>query len=297
MASDFRCGYVTIIGRPNVGKSTLLNSLLDQKISITSRKPQTTRWHILGIKSEKHYQAIYVDTPGLLDHKANALTRHMRKEVVNSLEGVDIILFVVEALAWTSEDEFVLKLLARQRAPVILVINKIDRLRDRGRILPFIEKLPATVTFAEVIPVSATRKLNLQDLEKSVLALLPRRPAEYPGEQLTDRNERFYAAEFIREKLMRQLGDEIPYRMAVTIEAFQRKGEMLYIDALIWVEKEGQKRIIIGKDGIVLKKAGSAARKDMEAMFGRRVHLQTRVRVKKKWTDDVKAVRQFGYLG
>jgi GTP-binding protein Era len=295
MANDFRCGYITIIGRPNVGKSTLLNSLLDQKLSITSRKPQTTRWHILGIKSEKNYQAIYVDTPGLLDKKPNALTRHMRKEVLNSLYRVDIVVFVIESLIWTKADEFVLELLGQQQTPVILAINKIDKVRDKAKLLPFIGELSKTGKFAELIPISAAKNINIGDIEQRVLSLLPRAQAEFPVDQVTDRNERFYAGEFIREQLMCQIGDEIPYRMAVTIEGFRLLDDLLHIDAVIWVEKEGQKRIIIGKHGMVLKKAGTLARKDMEAMFGHRVYLQTRVKIKKKWTDDLKAVHQFGY--
>ena len=296
MDSKYRCGYVTIVGRPNVGKSTLLNSLLDQKLSITSRKPQTTRWHILGIKSGKDHQAIYVDTPGLVDKKNNALTGHMRKEVLNSLHSVDIVVFVVESLVWTKDDEYVLELLGKQQTPVVLVINKIDKVKARDRLLPFIEKISKTGKFVEIIPISAAKKVNIQELEQCVVSLLPVAEAVYPLDQLTDRNERFYAGEFIREKLMRQLGDEIPYHMAVTVEEFRLKHGLLHIDAVIWVEKEGQKRIIIGKDGSVLKKAGTAARKDMESMFGNRVYLQTRVKVKKKWTDDVKAVKQFGYI-
>jgi len=296
MINEFRCGYITIVGRPNVGKSTLLNSLLDQKLSITSRKPQTTRWHILGIKSEKNHQAIYIDTPGLLDNKNNALTRHMRKEVLNSLDRVDVVVFVIESLIWTKEDEFVLELLGNLQTPVILAINKIDKIRNKVKLLPFMEMVSKTGKFVDVIPMSASKRINMQELEQSVFSRLPRAAAEYPEEQITDRNERFYAGEFIREKLMRQLGDEIPYRMAVTVDEFSLKNKLLYINAVIWVEKEGQKRIIIGKDGIVLKKAGTSARKDMEAMFGHRVHLQTRVKVKKKWTDDMKAVKQFGYI-
>ena len=295
MANEFLCGYITIVGRPNVGKSTLLNSLLDQKLSITSRKPQTTRWQILGIKSEKNYQAIYVDTPGLINKKHNALARHMKKEVLNSLFHVDIILFVIESLVWTKEDSLVLDLLGKQDKPVIIVINKIDKVRDKQRLLPFIEEVAAKGNFAEVIPLSALKGINIGDIKRCVLTLLPRAGAEYPEDQLTDRNERFYAAEFIREKLMRQLGDEIPYRMAVTVEKFRLVKDLIHIDAVIWVESEGQKKIVIGKDGIVLKRAGASARKDMEAMFGHRVFLQTRVKVKKKWTDDQKAVKEFGY--
>ena len=212
MDNEFRCGYITIVGRPNVGKSTLLNSLLDQKLSITSRKPQTTRWHILGIKSGKDYQAVYVDTPGLLDKKNNALSGHMRKEVLNSLHSVDIVVFVVESLVWTKDDEYVLDLLEKQQTPVILVINKVDKVKGRDKLLPFIEKISQTGKFVEIIPISASKKINIQDLDQCVFNLLPKAEAVYPMDQLTDRNERFYAGEFIREKLMRQLGDEIPYQ-------------------------------------------------------------------------------------
>lgn len=292
---DFRCGYVTIIGRPNVGKSTLLNRLLGQKISITSNKPQTTRWHLAGIETGDDYQAIYIDTPGLQDKYKNAMNRHMTREVMNSLSYVDVLILMIESLQWKDMDRQILKLIADIKAPVILAINKIDKIKNREQLLPFIESISAKWDFSAVLPVSARKNKNINELKKFVNSLLPVSPPLFPDEQLTDRNERFFAAEFIREKLTRKLGDELPYRISVTIEQFVLKENILHIHALVWVEGDSQKSIVIGRNGHILKSVGEQARKDMENMFGHKVFLQTWVKVMKNWTDDIKALKQFGY--
>ena len=292
---DFCCGYVTIIGRPNVGKSTLLNRLLGQKISITSNKPQTTRWHLTGIETGDDYQDIYIDTPGLQDKYKNAMNRHMTREVMNSLSYVDVLILMIESLQWKDMDRQILKLIADIKAPVILVINKIDKIKNREQLLPFIESISAKWDFSAVLPVSARKNKNINELKKIVNSLLPVSPPLFPDEQLTDRNERFFAAEFIREKLIRKLGDELPYRISVTIEQFVLKENILHIHALVWVEGNSQKSIVIGHNGHILKSVGEQARKDMEKMFGHKVFLRTWVKVMKNWTDDIKALKQLGY--
>ena len=296
-SADSRCGYISIIGRPNVGKSSLLNKLLDQKISITSRKPQTTRWHTLGIKTEDTIQCIYVDTPGIQSKYKASINKHMNREAIDSLAHVDVVLFLVEALVWTEQEEKILKIIRKISRPISLIINKIDKVKNKEELLPFINKLSAKIDFNDVIPISATKGKNIDAVEKLVCSLMPVAPHEFPEEQITDRNERFFAAEFIREKLIRQLGDELPYRIAITIERFKLEREQLQIDAVIWVEGEGQKKIVIGNKGVVLKKVGEQSRKDMENMFGYRVYLQTWVKIKKNWTEDIKALKQFGYNG
>lgn len=293
--ADFRCGQVAIVGRPNVGKSTLLNSLLGQKLSITSRKPQTTRWSLLGIKTSPGYQILYVDTPGMPGRSSNSLNRHMHREVQNALEGVDVALHVIEALRWTEDDAKVQERLRATRVPVLLVINKIDKLRERSRLLPFLADVAARGGFAEVIPVSAKDNENVQHLESVVQKLLPRAPLAYPEEQLTDRSERFLVAEMIREKLMRKLGDELPYRLSVTVDRFNASGKVTHIHATIWVESTGQKAIVIGHGGKLLKAVGEQARKDIETMLGRQVHLRTWVKVRRGWSEDVKALKVLGY--
>jgi len=295
LPEEFRCGYVTIVGRPNVGKSTLLNRIIGQKISITSGKPQTTRWCLYGIRSKPHYQVIFVDTPGLQTRYRDSLNRHMVREIRKAIEQVHVVLMMVEALGWNTMDEQVLGLLGKVNVPVLLLINKIDRLQDRGQLLPFIKQLSGKSKFNDIIPVSATRNENIDAVESAVVALLPVAPPEYPIDQLSDRNERFFAAEFIREKLIRQLGEELPYRIAVTIERFERQPRIIYVDAVIWVEGESQKRIIIGKGGLMLKAAGEKARKDMESMFGCKLYLQTWVKIRKNWTGDARAMKEFGY--
>lgn len=295
MPEQFKCGYVSIIGRPNVGKSTLLNKILGQKISITSKKPQTTRWQLSGIKTEADYQIIYVDTPGLQSKYKSAINRHMRREIMNSLSRVNVLIFVIEALVWTDTEDQILKIISDIKCPVILVINKIDKLKSKVKLLPFIDSISGKNSFLEILPVSALKGNHVEQIEAKVLQLIPLAPPEFPEHQLTDRNERFFAAEFIREKLTRILGEELPYKISVTIDEFSDEEPILHILASIWVETENQKKIVIGKNGKNLKYVGKYSRIDMEHMFGKKIFLQTWVKVRKKWSEDEKALKQFGY--
>lgn len=293
---EFRTGYVSIIGRPNVGKSTLLNHLIEQKLSIVSRKPQTTRWNLLGIKTTPDAQIIFIDTPGLQKDPKLALNQHMNKEVSNTLGHIDIILFVVEALKWNELDENVINLLKKSsQTQIFLVLNKVDKVSNKNDLLSFIETVSKEIDFKEVIPVSAIKGDGLDRLEASIIKSLPVAPALFPEDQVTDRSERFFAAEFIREKLMTRLSDELPYHLSITIDEFKEKNNVLHIHACIWVERKGQKSIVIGKEGSVLKAVGKEARKDLEEMFDKKVNLKTWVKVKKKWTDSEQALKQFGY--
>jgi GTP-binding protein Era len=293
---ETRCGLVAIVGRPNVGKSTLLNHLLRQKISITSRKPQTTRHRILGITSDQETQCIFVDTPGLHGQHDKALNRAMNETVASAIKDVDLVLFVVERFVWNETDELVLNLLAETKVPVILLINKIDLIKDKEKLLPHIGELSSKRDFAEIIPVSALGGHNLDAIESRVKSFLPVSPFLYPEDQITDRSSRFLAAELIREKVTRQLGEEIPYEVTVEIEKFEQKKSVLHIHGLILVDKKGQKRIIIGKDGQRLKQIGSAAREDMENAFQTKVMLNLWVKVKSGWADDERALQSLGYL-
>jgi len=290
-----RCGLVAIVGRPNVGKSTLMNHLLGQKISITSPKPQTTRHRILGIHSGEGFQAVYVDTPGMHLGAKKAVNRYMNRTAATVLADVDLVLFVVEAGRWTEEDDSVLARLRELSAPVVLVVNKVDRLRDKGQLLPELEGLNAKMAFADVVPLSALKADNLGALEKVVSQLLPEGEPMFPDDQITDRSERFLAAEIVREKLMRRLGKELPYALTVEIEQFKSEGALLRIAALIWVERGSQKKIVIGKGGQGLKSVGEHARHDMERLFDRKVFLQLWVKVKEGWSDDDRALRSLGY--
>jgi len=286
-----RCGFVAIVGRPNVGKSTLLNHLLRQKISITSRKPQTTRHRILGIKTMAQSQYIYVDTPGL--HKAGkkAMNRIMNNTVVEVLKDVDVVLFLVERLVFNEEDTMVLEHLQRLKVPVILVINKCDLVADKERLLPHIQKLSGKMAFKEIVPISVLQGHNMDTLEECVARYLPEGPFLFPEDQVTDRSSRFLAAELIREKITRQLGDELPYEAMVEIEQFVRDGGVLHIHGLILVEKAGQKQIIIGARGDRLKQIGQSAREEMETAFGCKVMLNLWVKVKTGWGDDERALQ------
>jgi GTP-binding protein Era len=290
-----RCGYVAIVGRPNVGKSTLLNHILGQKISITSRKPQTTRHRLLGIKTEDNVQAIYVDTPGLHQDSEKAINRYMNRAASTTIRDVDVVVFVIERDVWTEADEWVLKQVKRSHCPVILAVNKIDKLNDKKQLLPFLESLHKKMDFAEIVPLAALHKTNLDQLEKCITDRLPEDRFFYPEDQITDRSSRFMAAELVREKIMRQLGAEVPYSMTVEIEQFEDSGKSLHISALILVEREGQKRIVIGNKGARLKSIGQEARADMEDMFERKVMLKLWVKVKSGWSDDERALRSLGY--
>jgi len=292
MSNKERCGYVAIIGRPNVGKSTLLNHLIGQKISITSHKPQTTRHRLLGIKTENECQIIYVDTPGIHLHKANAMNRYLNRAATSSIEGVDVVVWLVESLRWTKEDEFVLKTLSQYSVPVILCVNKIDQINDKNRLLPYLQDIASKYKFTDIFPISASKGQNLPELEQRLTDLLPTNIHVFPEDQLTDRNERFLAAEIIREKLLKRLNAEIPYRLTVEIESFTEK----HIGAIIWIERQTQKRIIIGTKGSILKAVGEMARKDIEIMLERKIFLELWVKVKQGWCDDERALQQLGYV-
>lgn len=291
-----RCGYVAIVGRPNVGKSTLLNHLLGQKLAITSRKPQTTRHNMLGIKTEGGVQAIYVDTPGLHKHNDKALNRYMNRSASSALKDVDVVVFVVDRNRWTDEDQMVLEKVQYLKCPVLLAVNKADRLEDKGELLPHLQWLAQQLPQAEVVPVSALHGQNLDTLERLVNDLLPESEHFFPEDQITDRSSRFLCAELIREKIMRQLGAELPYQITVEIEEFKREGRILHIHGLILVEREGQKKIIIGDKGERIKRIGQDARRDMESLFEHKVMLNLWVKVKSGWSDDERALRSLGYL-
>lgn len=293
--TPFHSGFVAIVGRPNVGKSTLMNRILGQKISITSRKPQTTRHRILGIKTDEQSQAIYVDTPGLHLNAKKAMNRFMNKAVTSTFEDVNLILFVIEAGQWTDEDEHVLQRLKNVRVPVMLVVNKIDQLDEKGALLPLMQSLAEKMSFVEIVPLSAQNGSNVEELERTVVRYLPEAEAIYPADQITDRSERFLAAEIVREKLMRELGQELPYAVTVEIEQFKEEEGLLRISALIWVERDSQKRIVIGKKGEQLKEIGRQARIDMEKLFDNKVFLQLWVKVKEGWSDNERLLNSLGY--
>lgn len=295
MNQNYRCGFVALVGRPNVGKSTLLNSLLGQKISITSKKPQTTRHRILGIKTTAEAQVIYVDTPGLHLGGDRAINRFMNKEASSAIEDVDVAVFLVDRTKWTEEDENVLQKLQQSHAPVILAINKTDLLEDKSKLLPHIASLREKAAFADIVPISAIKTEGVEAIQQAVIALLPESQAYFPEDQITDRSERFFAAEIIREKLIRNLGQEVPHRITVEIESFKEDGGLYRINAIVWVEKPGQKGIIIGKNGSRLKLIGEAARKDMEKSFEHKVFLQLWVKVKKGWSNDERALQSLGF--
>jgi len=289
------CGYVAIVGRPNVGKSTLLNYLLGQKISITSRKPQTTRHQVLGIKTEGSTQVIYVDTPGLHIGADKAINRYMNRAASSAIKDVDLILFLVDRTAFTDEDKMVLEQVIRSGLPTILVVNKVDLLDDKKALLPQLESLAALMDFEAIVPLSALHRHNVDELEAEIVQRLPEADHLFPEDQITDRSQRFLAAEIVREKIMRQLGDELPYAVAVEIEEFSHDGSTLHISALILVERKGQKRIIIGDGGSRLRGIGTEARKDMEVLFDNKVMLRLWVKVKSGWSDDERALRSLGY--
>lgn len=291
-----RCGYVAIVGRPNVGKSTLLNHLVEQKISITSRKPQTTRHNITGIKTTGDVQMIFIDTPGMHKKESNAVNRYMNRAANSAAQGVDVVVFVVDRLVWTDEDELVAQKLAGLGQQMVLVINKVDKIEDRADLIPHITKLQEKLSPAAIVPVSALKNTNLAELEKVLADMLPKAEHVFPPDQLTDKSSRFLAAELIREKIMRQLGAELPYQVTVDIEEFREEKDIYHISGLILVEREGQKRIIIGEGGSRLKSIGQSARVDMETLFDTKVMLKLWVKVKTGWSDDDRALRNLGYL-
>lgn len=289
------CGYVAIVGRPNVGKSTLLNRLVGQKISITSRRPQTTRHSIIGIRTEEAIQAVYVDTPGLHTKAVKELNRQLNKAASGVLNEVDVIIFVIDSLKWTEDDQLVLDKLKKVNCPVILVLNKVDTLANKEDLLPKLSELQERYPFKTIIPLSAKKNVQVDALVHEVNRLLPEGPHYYEADQVTDRNMKFIAAEIIREKLFRILGQEIPYAIAVQIESFKEENGIAHIHAIIWIEKESQKSIVIGKGGLVLKKVGQQARMDIEKNLEGRVNLKLWVKVREHWADDEHAIRDLGY--
>lgn len=295
MPAGHRCGFAAIVGRPNVGKSTLLNTLLGRKISIVSPKPQTTRHRILGILTRPEAQVIFVDTPGLHAGARRAMNRHMNRAALASLQDADVNVFVVEALRWTDEDQRVLDELLKQSRPIIAVLNKADKVFPKERLLPFIEELNRRAQFAEVVPLSALKRSNVEHLPATIARYLPQSPAHFPQDQVTDRSEQFQAAEIVREKLTLRLRQELPYGLTVVLEQFKEEDGRLLVNAVIWVERSGQKAIVIGNGGEQLKEVGRAARIEMSELFKRPVHLELWVKVKENWSDNETALRQLGY--
>jgi len=289
------CGYVAIIGRPNVGKSTLLNNMLGMKLSITSRKPQTTRHQILGVKTTDNVQTIYVDTPGIHQRRGTAINKYMNRAATSVLNDVDVILFVVQVKQWTEEDQAIVEKFKSVSCPVVLVVNKMDKLPSKKELLPLMNDLSSHYDFAEIIPVSALNGMNVDVLEQKVSPLLPENDHFYPDDQVTDRSMRFLASEIIREKLIRELGQELPYTSTVDIDKYIEDEDIVRIHATIYVESTGQKAIIIGKKGARLKSIGTAARQDISKMVGSKVYINLWVKVREGWSNDERALRGLGY--
>lgn len=296
-ASDYQSGFVAVIGRPNVGKSTIMNEMLGQKLSITSHKPQTTRHRIHGIHTTAEHQIVYVDTPGMHLGGKKSINEYMNRTANSAFADVDVILFVVEAGRWTKEDKAVAKKLQNVEQPILLIVNKVDKFANKEELFPFIEEISKEVEFTALVPISAYKKINLPAIKTEILKFLPQQNAIFPEDYVTDRSSRFLAAEIIREKLMRTLGDEVPYGATVEIEqfAFDEDEGRWVIHALILVERPGQKQIVIGKGGQVIKKIGTQARKDLNNMLDARVHLALWVKVKENWSDDARALASLGY--
>lgn len=289
------CGYVALIGRPNVGKSTLMNHLLGQKISITSRKPQTTRHRILGISTTDKGQAVYVDTPGMHKSEKRALNRYLNRTADMTLSGVDLVVWLIDGLVWKDYDDVIFEKLEQAGLPVILAVNKIDRIKDKDSVLAFFEDARKRFAFRHYVPVSALKGINLDRLEQMIIEELPESEPVFPEDQVTDRSLRFMAAEIIREKLTRRLGDELPYALTVEIERYEELQNITRIYAVIWVERETQKNIVIGKQGSMLKKVGSDARVDIEKLIDQKAYLQLWVKVKKGWSDSERALQSLGF--
>ncbi|RSD32101.1 GTPase Era [Vibrio pectenicida] len=292
------CGFIAIVGRPNVGKSTLLNRILGQKISITSRKPQTTRHRIMGVDTQGDYQAIYVDTPGLHIEEKRAINRLMNRAANSSLSDVNLVFFLVDGTHWTKDDEMVLTKLQKSNFPVVLCINKVDNVQDRNDVMLHMMEVSKRMDFVDVVPISAKQGKNIDVLRNHVREHLPKATHHFPEEYVTDRSQRFMASEIVREKLMRFTGEELPYSVTVEVERFDYNlaTDGFHINALILVERHGQKKMVIGKGGEKIKTIGREARLDMEELFGRKVYLETWVKVKSGWADDERALRSLGYI-
>jgi GTPase len=292
--ADFRCGFAALVGRPNVGKSTLLNALVGQKLSIVTPRPQTTRHRILGLAQLPGAQIAFVDTPGLHRNAQRALNKAMNRTAAAALEDADLVVLVVEALVWHTEDELVLQRIARAGRPVLVAVNKVDRVKPRERLLPYLAELDARHAFLALVPVSALKERNLDDLRSAIAAQLPIRAPLFSGGELTDRGIEFRIAEMIREKLTLELNQEVPYGIAVEIEKAAEEDGQLVIDAAIWVDREGQKPIVIGARGERLKRVGTAARLALNGLLGRRLHLTLWVKVRENWADNARALRELG---
>ena len=292
--SEFRSGFAALVGRPNVGKSTLLNALVGEKLSIVTPRPQTTRHRILGILTLRNAQIAFVDTPGLHLKAARALNKAMNRTARAALADADLVVLVVEALRWTHEDQLALDRIARTGRPAIAAVNKIDRVRPRARLLPYLAELAARHEFLAVVPVSALRAQNIEDLRDTIAAQLPRSAPLYPQGELTDRGPGFRIAETIREKLTLELNQEVPYGIAVEVPRMSEEEGVLSVDAVIWVDREGQKPIVIGARGERLKRVGRAARLAVNGLLGRRVHLNLWVKVRANWADNARALRELG---
>lgn len=290
-----KSGYIAIIGQPNVGKSTLLNHLIGQKLSITSRRPQTTRHRILGIKTTNTAQMVYVDTPGMHEGSSLAMNRYLNKTADASLFGVDLVVWIVDDVVWNDYDKAILKKLKNTNLPAIFAINKIDRIKEKERMLGFLKEAQERFAFEALIPVSALQGTNLDRLEEEIISRLPHSESFFPDDQITDRSERFLVSEIIREKLIRRLSQELPHVLTVEISKFEVKQTIIHIHAVIWVEREGQKNIVIGKKGSVLKAIGQRSREEIEKMLGNKVYLNLWVKVKKGWSDSERALQSLGF--
>lgn len=290
-----KSGMISVIGRTNVGKSTFINKILGQKVFITSRKPQTTRNRLLGIKTKGHSQAVFIDTPGVHSGENRALNKYMNKVAFNSILGVDIVIFMLDSLKWTDQDQLILDRLPKDLSHVLLVINKVDLIDNKKHLLPHIKKLSSSYDFKEIIPVSSLHNQGLTTLENIIFSLLPDRIHDYPEDQIADVPEKFVVSELIREKCITRVGDEIPYRISVVIDSFIRKESLIDISAILYVEKDTQKGILIGHKGEKLKSVGSAARKEIEKFLESKVMLRLWVKVRKNWTNDSSLLSAFGY--
>ncbi|ACH65605.1 GTPase Era [Aliivibrio fischeri] len=298
VSDNQHCGFIAIVGRPNVGKSTLLNQILGQKISITSRKPQTTRHRIMGVDTDGDYQAIYVDTPGLHIEEKRAINRLMNRAANSSLSDVNLVLFLVDGTHWTPDDEMVLNKLKKSEFPTVLLVNKVDNVKDKKDVMTHLQEMTEKMDFVDVVPISAKTGSNVDVVHKLVREHLPKAVHHFPEEYVTDRSQRFMASEIIREKLMRFTGEELPYSVTVEIERFDYNPKMdgFHINGLILVERHGQKKMVIGKNGEKIKTIGREARIDMEGLFDRKVYLELWVKVKSGWADDERALRSLGYI-
>lgn len=294
--SSYKSGYVALIGAPNAGKSTLLNYLLGQKVSITSRKPQTTRHRILGIKSEETSQVVYVDTPGMHLGGKKALNKYLNRTADASMLGVDVIVWLKDDIKWDDIDDAILKKLKEAGTPVVLALNKVDKVSDKSKLLPFIERISEQYDFKSIIPISALTGKQLVEFEKLILDLLPEGTPLFPEEQITDKSERFMASEIIREKLTRRLGQELPHSLSISVEQFKVEEKIVRIYATVWVERKGQKNIVIGPKGAGLKDTGMKARIDLEEMLDSKVYLNLWVKVKKGWSENEREIASLGYV-